>query len=61
MASIAHDVVVETASGARVGGLEQFTGGTKNLSLTLKAGTYKFFCSVPGHRQAGMEGTLTVQ
>jgi len=31
------------------------------LVKTLKAGTYKFYCSVPGHRQAGMEGTLTVQ
>jgi uncharacterized cupredoxin-like copper-binding protein len=29
--------------------------------VELKAGTYKFFCTVPGHRQAGMEGTLTVQ
>jgi uncharacterized cupredoxin-like copper-binding protein len=28
--------------------------------VTLKAGTYKFFCGVDGHRAGGMEGTLTV-
>ena len=61
MATIMHDVTVESASGERLGGLEAFSGATKDLSVTLKAGTYKFFCSVPGHRQAGMEGTLTVQ
>ena len=38
-----------------------FQGGTKILSLSLKPGTYVFYCSVPGHRQAGMQGTLTVR
>jgi plastocyanin len=35
--------------------------GTAKATLTLKPGTYSFFCEVPGHRQAGMEGTLTVK
>jgi plastocyanin len=61
MSAIAHDVNVETASGEHVGGVEPFTGATKDVSVTLKPGTYKFYCSVPGHRQAGMEGTLTVR
>jgi uncharacterized cupredoxin-like copper-binding protein len=59
-APLAHDVTIESSSGASVGATPTFTGGSKNLTVTLKAGTYKFFCSVPGHRQAGMEGTLTV-
>jgi len=37
-----------------------FQGGTRTLSLNLRPGTYVFYCSVPGHRQAGMQGTLTV-
>jgi plastocyanin len=35
--------------------------GTASFKLTLKAGTYTFYCQVPGHRTAGMFGTLTVK
>jgi plastocyanin len=61
MSSLGHNVTVESSSGAQVGATPTFQGGSKTLSLNLKPGTYKFFCSVPGHRMAGMEGTLTVQ
>jgi plastocyanin len=57
---VAHDVAVATASGELVNATPTFTGGSKTLKVNLKPGTYKFYCSVPGHRQAGMEGTLTV-
>ncbi|TMK99832.1 MAG: hypothetical protein E6G34_04765 [Actinobacteria bacterium] len=58
---IEHNLTIESSAGATVGATETFTGGSKTLTVTLKAGTYKFYCSVPGHRQAGMEGTLTVK
>jgi plastocyanin len=58
---VGHNVTVESASGETVGATPTFQGGSKTLSANLKPGTYKFYCSVPGHRQAGMEGTLTVK
>jgi plastocyanin len=58
---LGHNVTVESSSGKILGATETFQGGSKTLTLELKAGTYKFFCSVPGHRTAGMEGTLTVK
>ena len=54
-----HDVTI--AEGSKVlGATPIFTSGTRSVKLTLKPGTYTFYCSVPGHRQAGMEGTLSV-
>jgi plastocyanin len=35
-------------------------GGVSEVVATLAPGTYTFYCTVPGHRQAGMTGTLTV-
>ena len=60
-ASLTHNVTIESSAGAIVGATPTFQGGSRTLTLALKPGTYKFFCSVPGHRMAGMEGTLTVQ
>ena len=61
MAPLAHNLTVASASGAVVGATPTLQGGAKALTLNLKPGTYKFYCSVPGHRMAGMEGTLTVK
>ena len=36
-------------------------GKTSMVTATLKKGTYTYYCPVPGHKQAGMVGTLTVQ
>ena len=54
-----HNVAIAQGSTA-LGATPTFAGGSKALTLTLKPGTYTFFCTVPGHRQAGMEGTLSV-
>jgi plastocyanin len=56
---IEHNVTV--SQGATVlAATPTFTGGSKTLTIKLKPGTYTFYCSVPGHRQAGMEGTLKI-
>jgi plastocyanin len=54
-----HNVTI--AQGSKVlGATATFASGTRSVKLDLKPGTYTFYCSVPGHRQAGMEGTLSV-
>jgi uncharacterized cupredoxin-like copper-binding protein len=56
-----HDVKVEDSSGQEIGGTELVASNTATATVDLQPGTYTFFCSVPGHREAGMEGTLTVK
>jgi mono/diheme cytochrome c family protein len=59
-ASIPHDIAIE-GPGANAKGKEVQGGGTSTIKVTVKAGKYTFYCSVPGHREGGMEGTLTVK
>jgi plastocyanin len=60
--SLSHDVAVEDSAGKVIGESEQVIEGSTSLVLKdLKPGSYTYFCSVPGHRDAGMEGTLTVK
>ncbi len=52
---ITHDLKVGTVS------TPKFSKGTKTIKVTLKKGTVKYLCTVPGHAQAGMKGTITVK
>jgi plastocyanin len=58
--STPHDFVIEDDSG-EIARTDVITGDTTTTSADLQAGDYTFFCSVDGHREAGMEGTLTVE
>ncbi len=61
MSPVGHNITIQQGtSGAVLGSTPTFQGGTKSVSLNLKAGTYTFYCSVPGHRAGGMVGTLKV-
>ena len=58
---VPHSLAVENADGNLLGETQIFSGGEQEVTLNdLTAGEYVFFCTVPGHREAGMEGDLTV-
>jgi plastocyanin len=59
-ASIPHNIALEGGGVDEVGEVVQ-DGGTSTIEVQVKAGEYTFYCSVPGHREGGMEGTLTVE
>jgi len=59
--ALTHDVAIEDSNGEVVGQTELIDSGSDSTTVNLKPGTYTFFCTVPGHREAGMEGTLTVK
>jgi plastocyanin len=67
MSGVSHNIALETGEGgatpqgSKLGASPFTTKTTATVKVTLKAGTYTFFCEAPGHRQAGMYGTLTVK
>ena len=61
LSPVGHDVQIEDSSGNQLGGTDLVTNGNTSATVDLPAGTYTFYCNVPGHQQAGMEGTLTAK
>jgi outer membrane protein assembly factor BamB len=59
--ALQHDVVLVNSDNKILGQTPVFQGGSKSFTASLTPGTYTYYCSVPGHRQAGMQGTLTVK
>jgi plastocyanin len=61
-AQIDHDVCVESPNGDDLGCSDVIAASKTTLSVDLsEPGAYTFYCSVDQHREAGMEGTLTVK
>jgi plastocyanin len=58
--SVPHNVSIE-GRGINEEGETVGRGGRSTVRADLRPGEYDFYCSVPGHRQGGMEGTLTVR
>jgi plastocyanin len=59
-AAIEHDVAIEQ-EGKVIAKSALVTKGKTSVSANLAPGTYTYLCTVPGHAEAGMEGTLTVR
>jgi uncharacterized cupredoxin-like copper-binding protein len=59
-AGMPHGIAVE-GNGVDSDGPTVGPGKVSSVTVTLKKGTYVYYCPVPGHKQAGMKGTLTVQ
>jgi plastocyanin len=58
--AVPHDISIK-GGGVDQHGSATENGGKSTVTADLKPGSYEFYCSLPGHEQAGMKGTLTVK
>jgi mono/diheme cytochrome c family protein len=58
--SVQHNIAVR-GGGVNATGPVISNGATSTVRVTVRSGRYEFLCTVPGHAQAGMRGTLTVR
>jgi plastocyanin len=58
--SLPHNVTLD-GPGVEDEGTDTVTGSSTSVTLDLQPGEYTFYCSVDGHRAAGMEGKLVVK
>jgi plastocyanin len=58
--SLQHNVTLD-GPGVEDEGTDTVTGSSTSVTLDLQPGEYTFYCSVDGHRAAGMEGKLVVK
>ncbi len=60
--AIEHNFVIEDAAGKKVAGIASILPEkTDQLRVAPRAGRYTMLCDLPGHKDAGMQGTLTVR
>lgn len=59
-AALEHNVAIEQ-NGKEIAISETLAEGKTSVSADLAAGTYTYLCTIPGHAEAGMEGTLVVK
>lgn len=56
--TLEHDITIDALSYVLYAGVGE---SPSSMTPALAAGTYEFHCSIPGHKEAGMVGTLTVK
>jgi len=55
-----HDFAVDDFGGVVIGPLSVGDSADWTVPDDAELGEYECYCSVPGHREAGMEGTFTI-